>query len=164
MATMTTTGLEELALNMNELANIPQRVIDEMLMAGGEVIRTGHQTELRSQSLVDTGCLISAVQIHKKRHSVTEHYVLVYPYGMHHTYNARSSSYTKMNWGRSGRTMSKGGGLKKATNNDVGFVHEFGGHGNRASQWMRIANEKYIEKAVDAEFKVYDQYLTSLGF
>ena len=163
MAMMTTSGLGELEFDLNELASMPDVVIDGMLMAGGEVIAKGHQTELQSLGLVKTGTLKSGVRIHKKKHTSTSHYVLVYPYGTHHTYNARTGTYTKMNWGRKGGTRTKGGGTKEATNNDVGFVHEFGGHGNAPSQWMRAANEKNIEKAVEAEYKVYDQYLTQKG-
>ncbi len=163
MATMETSDLEALALDLYELAQIPDDVVDNMLLAGGEIIAKGHQAELQSLGLVNTGRLKGAVQIHKKMRTATQRYVLIYPYGTHHTYHARSGTYTKMNWGRTGGTRSKGGGDRAATNNDVGFVHELGGHGNRATQWMRVANEKHIDKAVEAEFRVYDQYLTSKG-
>lgn len=164
MAMLNTNGLDDLMFDLNDLGNIPVDVIDEMLMAGGEVIVEGQKSELRSEGLVgETRNLISSVGIHRKRHSATQHYVLIYPSGTHHTYRARSGTYTKMNWGRSGGTKTKGGGTKAATNNDVGFVHEFGGHGNQARQWMRTANEKNIDKAVNAEYAVYNNYLASKG-
>lgn len=52
----------------------------------------------------------------------------------------------------------KGGGTAIASNQDVGFVLEFGGHGNDASQWMRTANEKHAGEAVEAEFAVFDDW------
>jgi hypothetical protein len=50
------------------------------------------------------------------------------------------------------------GGEKKATNQDVAFVHEYGGHGNDATQWMRKANEEHAAEAVEAEFAVFDAW------
>ena len=164
MATLDTNGLDGLMFDLKELEELPTEVIDDMLMAGGEVIAKAHKDELRSMGLVgETKNLVNSIGIHRKRHSASEHYVLVYPSGRHHTYRARSGTYTKMNWGRSGGVRSKGGGTKEATNNDVGFVHEFGGHGNQARQWMRKANEENIDQAVEAEYAVYDKYLTSKG-
>lgn len=163
MARIETNGLDALMFDLAELAAMPDSVGDAMLDAGAKVIVQGHMEELSSQGLIKTGKLRGSVQARNKRHTASERYVLVYPYGAHHAYNARSGSYTKMNWGRTGETRVKGGGMKTATNNDVGFVHEFGGHGNRPRQWMRIANEKNIDKAVDAEYRVYDDYLKSKG-
>ena len=144
MATLDTNGLGELILDLNGLAQTPSDVIDNMLMAGGEVIKKGHERELQSLGLVKTGRLKSSITIHKKR-SGSSRYVLIYPYGSHHQYNKNR------------------GGVATATNNDVGFVLEVGGHGIHPRQWMRVANEKNIDAAVDAEYKVYDLFLKTKG-
>lgn len=164
MATFDTSGLDDLMFDLNEIGHIPNDVFDGMLTAGGEVIVKGQKAELQAQGLVgETKNLIASIGVHKKRHTATQHYVLIYPSGAHHTYHARTGTYTKMNWGRAGGTKTKGGGTKTATNNDVGFVHEFGGHGNPARQWMRTANEKNVETAVEAEYAVYEKFMASKG-
>ena len=55
---------------------------------------------------------------------------------------------------------------KPPTNNDVGFVWEFGApkRGIQPRQWMRTANEESADDVVAAEFKVYDDWLKSKGF
>lgn len=161
MARFEANGLEDLMIDLRTIAEVPQSVIIEMLEAGGKVIARAHEESLNYFGLVETGTLKSSITVHRKTHTVNSFYVLVYPYGTHHRYHAKSGSYTKYNWGRAGGTRSKGGGTKEATNNDVGFVQEFGGHGNEPTQWMRIANEKFAGEAIDAEFKVYDDYLRS---
>lgn len=164
MARIDTNGLDALMLSMEELSDIPDGVIDDMLSAGGEVIAKAHAEELQSMGLVKTGKLKSSIKVFHKR-SKGVRYVLVYPDGTHHTYDGRSHSYTKMNWGRAGNTQSTSGGSKTATNNEVGFIHEFGAPRRNipASQWMRVSNEKHADEAVDAAKRVYDDYLTSKG-
>lgn len=146
MARFDTNGLDGLMISMERLAELPDNVVTDMLMAGGEVIAAGQRQELVSIGLVKTGTLKEAIQISKKRSTaIGARYVLVYPYGKHHTYRAKS------------------GVDKEATNNDVGFVHEFGGHGNVPRNWMWSANEKHAEEAVDEEERVYDHFLKSNG-
>lgn len=152
-----TNGLDALILDMNEISQIDDDTMWEMLDAGGEVIKSAHEAELKSQFATRTGKLAGAPTVRRKRGGGTR-YVLVYPAGEHHTYSSRQKTYVKMNWGRKGKTQTKGGGDKAASNQDVGFVLEFGGHGNAAAQWMRIANEKHAGEAVDAEFAVFDRW------
>lgn len=144
MAMIETNGLDELVLDMATIAALPGEVVDRMLMAGGDVIANGHRQEIDALGLVDGGQLKKSIQVLKKiSRSADMRYVLVYPQGKHHTYHARS------------------GGERDATSGDVGFVHEFGGHGNAAQGWMRNANEKHIEEAVEQEMSIYDQFLKS---
>lgn len=166
MARFNAEGIEGLLLSMEEFEKIPDGVVEDILMAGGEVLAKGHSESLRSHGLVKTGKLSGAIKVHSKAGGASNgfnRHVLIYPDGPHHTYNKRSRSYTKHNWGRKGKTKTTSGGSAVATNNDVGFVHEFGGHGNEATQWMREANEKNADKAVDAEEKAYHQWLDSLN-
>lgn len=171
MASFDTMGLDALILDLDELSEIPENVIDDMLEAGGQVIANAHRAQLENQGLVKSRTLKDSVAIRKKmtnanhgigsgnfRAGCDTKYVLIYPEGTHHTYKAKVSTYTKMNWGRKGIAKTKGGGSKNASNQDVGFVHEFGGHGNAATQWMREANEKHAGEAVEAEFAVFDKW------
>lgn len=174
MAKFDTMGLDALIIDLDEIGDIPDDVVDDMLEAGGQIIANAHREELQKQGLVETGKLKSSVTVHKKmtnrnhgigsgnfRAGPDTKYVLIYPEGEHHTYRRKSGTYTKMNWGKAGGTKTKGGGSAVSTNQDVAFVHEFGGHGNAPTQWMREANEKHAGEAVEAEAAVFYKWQES---
>lgn len=142
MATFDTSELDEFALDVEELAKLSDTAINQMLDAGAKVIAAGHEKTLRSMGLVRTGRLAGSIKI-IRRGSGNKRYALIYPNGIHHTYKTRK------------------GGRKAARNAEIGFVHEFGARKRNiaASQWMRVANERYIDEAVEAEMRVYDDYL-----
>lgn len=140
-------GLDSLVLDTKELADLPDNIIFDMLEAGGNVIKAAHEAALSTlfgsptfPGLV-THLKNSINVFHRK--DGREKYVLIYPKGSHHTYK------------------SKKGGTKTSTTGEVAFIHEYGGHGNEATQWMRKTNEQNVSKAVDAEYKVYDDWLKS---
>lgn len=133
-----TNGLDALILDLDEIRNIPDDVIDEMLLAGGEIVKKAHVEALQSIFDSHSGHLKNSPKVHLKQ-SGAKHYVLVYPAGEHHTYRPVTGSGT-------------------APNAEVGFVLEFGGHGNASSEWMRQANEKSVDEAVDAEFSIFDSW------
>lgn len=158
-------GLDQLILDLDELAEMPESVIHEMLEAGGEIIAEGQRAQINAMGLVSPvngGRLEASIQVdHKMRGSGgSQRFIYVYPHGEHHQYRGRRKvkAYKRS---KHGRTYSYGGGIKTASANDVGFVQELGSARNPANQWMRIANEKNAPAAVDAEFKVYDDYLKS---
>jgi len=159
MASFDTMGLDALILDLDEISELDDDTAEAMLEAGGEVIRKAHVAEIKSRFSSHSGKFEASPTVHKKMGgNGSQRYVLIYPGGPHHTYKATVSTYTKMNWGRKGITKTKGGGTKETSNQDVGFVHEFGGHGNAATQWMREANEKHAGEAVEAEFAVFDKW------
>lgn len=146
MASFNVTGLDGLALSFSELAALSNDTIKDMLHAGGDVIVKGQEQEVRAAGLVRSGKLAGSIKMQDKSNGAAGGpYVLIYPDGTHHTYRPRKS----------------GGGV--ARNADVGFVHEFGGHGNAARSWMRLANEKHAGEAVAAEAAVYDRFVSGCG-
>lgn len=166
MARLETMGLDELILDTKELAALPDSVVWNMLEAGGEVIKDAHKKAVSSEFGSPTyGGLITHLKdsissYHKVKGTLK--YILVYPKGAHHTYNKRFRTYVRFNWGREDlRLQTTGGGEATSSNQDVAFVHEFGGHGNDATQWMRKANEQNVGKAVGAEASVYEDWLKS---
>ena len=163
MARFDSYGLESLLVSIEELADIPGDVADEMLLAAGEVIQKYHKEEISSLGLVETGKLRDSVRVFLKR-SGFGRYVLVYPYGKHSEYNRRLKvkAYKRS---KHGRTYTVGGDVQEVTNNDVGFLMEFGAPGKNIDpkQWMRLANEKGIDEAIDAESAVYSRWLNSKG-
>lgn len=143
-----TMGLDSLILDLDEIREIDDDTMNRMLDAGGEVIRKAHESKISELFAAHTGNLAGSPFVHKKR-SGSKRYVLIYPKGSHHTYHAR---------------RSKGGGAATASNQDVAFVHEFGGHGNYPSQWMRTANEQHSSEAVDAMETVFNEFLQKHNF
>ena len=137
-----TMGLDSLILDLDEIKEIDNATMSKMLQAGGKVIKKAHEDKIRELFASHTGHLAGSPDLHEKMHSGSVRYVLIYPKGTHHTYHARK------------------GGAAQASNQDVAFVHEFGGHGNYPSQWMRIANEQHTSDAVDAMETVFDEFLS----
>ena len=144
MARFDAKGIEGLELSLQELAEIPDEVVEEMLDAAAEVTVRAHKNEIRALGLVDTGMLAGSIKPVKKaggRSNDFKRHVLVYPAGKRGTRKRK----------------------KDVTNSEVGFVHEFGApkRGIPARQWMRKANEKCAPEVEAAEFAVYDRWLKS---
>lgn len=163
MARYEAKGIE--GLDLEDFLSIPDDVVEEMLMAEGAVVKEAQKASLRNLGLVDTNTLADSIRVSPKVRKMNDmRYVLVGPYGPHHIYNRRRivKAYARS---KHGRTYTVGGGTAIATANDVGFVHEFGadGRGIKASQWMRLANEKSEDEATQAAYAVYDAWLKTKG-
>lgn len=144
MATFQCNDIDGFCLDMAEFARLPDDTIKEMLAAGAEVVRQAHVQAI-SKMDQHTGHLIGSPQV-KMLWGNRSRAALIYPGGTHHTYRAKK------------------GGTAEARNADVGFVQEFGGHGNeKHRQWMRDANEKSAEATTEAEARVYDKWLKSIN-
>lgn len=129
-----TNGLDALVLDLDEIREIPNETLSEMLLAGGKVIQKAHAEAIKQRLTVRTGNLAGSPEIRMKNRCV-----LIYPAGEHHTYKPVTGSGV-------------------APNQEVGFIHEFGGHGNTPLEWMREANELHAEEAVDAEFGPFNAW------
>lgn len=142
MARFSCNDIDGLVLSIEEVAQLPDGVMDDILTAGAEVIKKAHIASINQRFDKRTAKLIGSPSIFLKRGRQGGRYALIYPKGEHHRYHAK-----------------KGDGV--ARNADVGFVLEFGGHGNNAVGWMREANESSADAMVSAEEKVYDAWLKS---
>lgn len=165
MAKFNAQGIDGLLLSMEEFAEIPDAVVEEMLDAGSAVAVEAHKKKIQSLGLVDTGKLRDSIKAHKKAggsKNEWKRHVLIYPTGKHGTRKRREVTKTYKR-SRHGCTYTVGGDTKAVTNNEVGFIHEFGApqRGIPASQWMLGANEECADAVAEAEFQVYDNYLKS---
>lgn len=141
MAVIDTNGLDALIIDLDQIEEIDDGTMLEMLEAGGDVIKKGHDAAMEKLFKHQGGNFHGSSEVIKKlKMSKNSKYIVVYPTGEHH--QAKSTG-------------------KITYNNDIGFVHELGGHGNEATEWMRLANEQHIDEAVDAEYEVYDKWLGS---
>jgi len=163
VATFNADGIEGLELSFEQFAAIPDDVVENMLQAGGRVVAAAHRAEIRQLGLHKKGLLENAIAIHSHVSKENKRIVVIYPEGTHHTYKRRETVRVYKR-SKSGRRYTVGGGTAVATNNDVGFVHEFGApnHGIKASQWMKKANDKSADAMVTAELDVYDAWLKSI--
>jgi len=145
MAKMTYSGADELALSMKEVAELPDRIANDMLQAKGKIVADAQKKKITATILnrPSSGVLAKSVKVSrmKTRKSGDERYVTVYPQGTHHT-------------------TSTG---KKVSNNEVFFINEFGApkRGIAAKGIARAANEESAPQANDAEFQIYDRFLKS---
>ena len=150
----------QLMLDMQQIAEIPEDVIDEMLQAGSKVGVEAMRRSLRRMGLVKTGQLADSLVAVRKVDKYGRIYYEVYPKGRR---KAEPHVLTVANIRRVDPLHTY---AEPPTNNEVGFVLEFGApkRGIKARQWMRKANEESADDVVAAEFKVYDDWLKSKGF
>lgn len=164
MATFRAKGADDLRLSMQEVAEIPDEVKYQMLEAGAQSAVNAQKRTIRAAGLVKTGTLVESVRLFRKlskdRYGDMIPSVVVYPYGAHHKYMRRvvTKTYARS---KHGRTYSVGGNVATATNNDVGFVLNFGSkrRGIKAARWADKAVEQCAAAVEKAEFEVYDRWL-----
>lgn len=167
MAKFNAQGIDGLALSLEEFAELPDEVVEDILMAGGEVVAEAQRRSIQALNLVESRKLMKSIRVFSKVKTVDgirKRLVQVYPYGKHHEYTRKVRTKVYKN-SKHGRTYTVGGDQKEVTNNEVGFVHEFGAPKRKipAKQWMRRANESSAEAMTAAEFQVYDRWLKSKG-
>lgn len=163
MANYSAKGIEKLQLSMQEFSEIPESVVQKMLISGGQVVVEAQKQKLRTFGLIRSGKLLNSLKVVPKSGTVKNGwtgYVLVYPTGTHGTYRRRTVSRKRSN---TGRILTITGDTRKTTNSEVGFIQEFGApkRGIKPKQWMRLANDESASAMVKAEFDVYDQWLKS---
>lgn len=131
-------NIDKFALDFEEIAKMPDSVIDEMLMAEGEVIRKGQAASAASmlQGPHNKGGVENAAKLGKVKRTANGKAVYVTFAGTQH-----------------GNRLA-----------EIAFINEFGKKNQSPRQFIRTANEKYAEEAVNAAGKIYDNYLKSKGF
>ena len=160
MAKFNATGIEGLSLDMETFLSLSDEMVDKILLAQGNVVVAAHKSSIAGLGLVDTGKLMDSVTMLPKVGD-GKRYVVVYPQGNHgKAYRRRKVTKTYAR-SKSGRIYTFGGDTKAVTNQDVGFVHEFGAPGRNipASLWMKKANDASEPEATAAAQKVLDEYL-----
>lgn len=138
MATIDYSELDHFAFDFNELAKLPDEVVEDMLKAEAEVIKKGQSSTAQSmlQGPYNKGAVEKAVKVGKVKRSGNGKSVYVTFEGSQH----------------------------KTRLAEIAFLNEFGKKGQPARQFIRTANERYADEAVDAATKIYDQHLSKHGF
>lgn len=138
MASLSVNGLDEYAFCIEELASIPDSVIEEMLRAEGEIIKKGQEQTASTmlQGPYYEGGVAGSIRIGNMKRGASGKIVYVTFQGTQH-----------------GNRIA-----------EIAFINEFGKHGQPARPFISEANERNAGAAVDAAAKIYDNYLKSKGF
>lgn len=139
MANVSTVGLEELFDDLESVIELPDETALAMLTAEAEVVAAAQTAEARAMlsGAYSTGETADSVTYGKKLTTKgDERCLYVYPNGTRKQGNRRRAA-------------------------EVAYVNEYGKTNQPARQFIRTANEKSAEAAVDAAAKVYDDYLKS---
>lgn len=142
MANLSTSGLEELVGGFDAIAELPDEVVLEMLVAEAEVIAPAQEAEARAMlsGEYSTGETAQSISYDKKLKKTADgRAIYVYPKGTRRHGNKRRAA-------------------------EVAFVDEFGKHGQPARPFIQTANEKAADRAIDAAARVYDDFLKSKNF
>ena len=142
MANLSTSGLEELVGGFDAIAELPDEVVLEMLVAEAEVIAPAQEAEARAMlsGKYSTGETAQSISYGKKLKKTSDgRAIYVYPKGTRRHGNKRRAA-------------------------EVAFVDEFGKQGQPARPFIQTANEKAADTATDAAARVYDGFLKSKNF
>lgn len=137
MAEVSFSGLDELMLSMEEVAQIPDTVKDEMLNAQADVVAAAQQAKARAYGVQDTGMVIGSIKKGKPKTKKDTRIIYVVPSG------------------------TRRRGKKTVRNAEIAFVNEYGTKEQRPRPFIRDANEASAEATTQAGFEVYDKWLTS---
>ena len=135
MATLDINGLHELILDMEEMAQLSKDVLDEMLIAGAEVVKNAQAKHAASM-----------LQGPYNKNFVATHGKIGKP---HSTIDGRAIPVTFEGTQHGTRAA------------EIAFINEFGKKSQPARPFVLTANEACADEAVDAEAKVYDAWLKS---
>lgn len=142
MAKVEFKGIDELMLSLQEVAALPDEVIDAMLDARADVV-VAAQRESAQRMLTGphaTGATARSIKKGKPKLRDGRRVVYVTPTG-----------------------SRKRGRAKAVRNAEIAYENEYGKKGVPARNFIRTANEMCADAATAAEFEVYSRYLESKG-
>lgn len=136
-ANFSVNDLDGLMLDLAEVAELPDDVAEEMLLAEAEIVEEAQVSAGKAMGVYDTGQTLASI------------------------------GHGKMKLGRGGgRTLyvyPRGVNDKGVRNAEVAFINEFGApkRGIPARPFVAAACESAADAAVEAAAKIYDKYLKS---
>lgn len=137
MAEFDVSGLDDLMLSLQDVADLPETVQDAMLDAQANVVLQAQQSA--AQAIADTGQTARSLRKSKPRTRK----------------GVRSISIAFAGSRKRGDTTTR--------NAEIAFVNEYGKKGVPARNFIRKANEQSAAASTQAAASVYDQYLQSKG-
>lgn len=140
MAEFSCSGLDEFMLSMQEIAELPDEVVDEMLNAQADVVVEAQRRQGKAMGVHRTGITIKSIKKSKiKLRKDGTRAIYVSPMG----------------------TRKRGN--KRVRNAEIGFVTEFGTRKQKAKPFIKTANEKSAAETTAAGAEVHHRWLESKG-
>lgn len=140
MAEFGCVGLDGLMLSLQEIAEIPEDVEDEILNAQADVVAAQQQKKIKAYGIYDGSSTVHvASSVKKGRVKVKKGQRVIYV----------SPTGTR----KRGKTVTR--------NAEIAFINEFGKEGQKARPAIADANEACAEETVKAGLQVYDRWLKS---
>lgn len=135
MAKFTIEGINDTISLLDNMADVPDELIDDMLIAGGEVAMESLKYSTLAKGVYDTGQLYDSIALGKPSKNKTIDVCFK---------GTRKNSKTR--------------------NAEVAFINEHGApHKNKpARQFIRKAQEDAADPAVEAAARVFDEYINKL--
>lgn len=146
MAEFRAVGLDELSLSLQEIAEIPEDIQDEMLQAQGNIVARAQRESAKRYGLYD---------VESSKHmadSIKAGKVKLDKHGNRVLYVSPAGSRTR--------------GKTKTRNAEIAFVNEYGADKTRhitARPFTRDANERSAEAATQAAADIYYRWQDSRG-
>lgn len=171
MAKLQITGFEEAIDLLDHIANMPDEIIDEMLIAGGEVAAEALRYSTLKEGVFDTGQVYDSITLGKPRKDKT---IGVYFKGLRAGASAPATKPRKSGAPKEVTTEAEAqayiDNLKsqsvrvRSRNADVAFINEYGAPDKNipARQFVRKAQEDAAEPATEAATRVFDEYMDKL--
>lgn len=130
-------GYGELSAALEDLANLPDELLDEMLEAESDVVESAIKAKAAAYGVEDTGQMISSIKRGPIRRIRDGKALTISPQGSR----------------KRGNTVTR--------NAEISFINEYGKQNTPARPFMRDAVEGSADEAVQAAASVYDDYLKS---
>lgn len=131
-------GIDALMNDIQAVAELPEEVTDEILLAEAAVVERAQKKKAREYGVHRSGVTLESIGPTKPKSSGTVGAsIYVYPQGK----NADGNR-----------------------NAEVAFVNEYGKSGQPPRPFIEAANEECADEAVEAAARVYDNYLRSKNF
>lgn len=143
MASIEFDGLDELMLDMEQIANMPDSVISGMLDSQADILVEAQKRKARAYGVIapGSGKMIESIKKGKKiRLKDGGQEIRVYPQG------SRTRGRYK---------------VEDTPETEIAFVNEYGKRGQKARPFIQDSNAESEPKMEKAAFTVYDNYLKS---
>ena len=138
MPKVTLSGLDELILDMQAIAELPDEIQDEMLNAQADIVVEAQKRAGHAMGVEDTGLTLRSIRKGKAKRSKE---------GMRVLYITPTGTRKR--------------GKSKVRNAEIAFVNEYGDRDQKARPFIRTGNESSAEQATEAAMRVYDRWLKS---
>nr|DAL07473.1 MAG TPA: hypothetical protein [Caudoviricetes sp.] len=160
-------GIDDVVQSLQQLAELPDEVIDEMLNARADVIVEAQRAEASKLGMYETKTT------HNNTRNTSATNILrgqTQSYSQGTTAKSIKKGKVKIKNGQRVLYVTPTGSRKRGKknpkrtkNSEIAFLNEYGTRTINARNFIRIANERSADAAVAAEFEVYSRWLESRG-